>query len=64
MNDERIELNRVTLLELNEQRRELMSLIEASQILNSKGLPMPLQGIELILASMFEAYSVLKNDKH
>jgi len=59
--DEREELNRVTLIELNERRRELMSLIETSVMLNRKGLDMPLSGIDFILAEMFEAYSVLKN---
>ena len=59
--DERTELNRVTLVALNEQRRELMSLIESSVILNRKGLDMPLQGIDFVLAELFESYSVLKN---
>ena len=59
--EERIELNRVTLIELNERRRELMSLIETSVILNRKGLNMPLQGIDAVLAEMFEAYPALKN---
>ena len=59
--DERIELNRVTLVELNDRRRELMTLIEAAQLLNRKGLPMPLIGIEAVLAEVWESYSILKN---
>ena len=59
--DERIELNRVTLIALNDQRRELMTLIEAAQLLNRKGLELPLVGIEAVLAEMWESYSILKN---
>jgi hypothetical protein len=59
--DERIELNRITLVELNDKRRELMTLIEAAQLLNRKGLEMPLIGIEAVLAEMWESYSILKN---
>ena len=59
--DERIELNRVTLIALTDQRRELMTLIEAAQLLNRKGLELPLVGIEAVLAEMWESYSILKN---
>ena len=59
--DERIELNRVTLIALNDQRRELMSIIEASTILNRKGIDLPLVGIDTVIAEMFESYSLLKN---
>ena len=59
--DERIELNRITLVSLNDQRRELMTLIEAAQLLNRKGLEMPLIGIDTVIAEMFESYSILKN---
>jgi hypothetical protein len=59
--DERAELNRVTLVALEDQRRELMTLIEASKILNLRGLAMPLTGIDRVLGAMFESYSVLKN---
>jgi hypothetical protein len=59
--DERVEANRVTLLLLNDQRRELMTLIEAAILLNRKGLEMPLIGIETVLAELWEAYSALKN---
>ena len=59
--DERIELNRVTLIALNDRRRELMTMIEAAQLLNRKGLEMPLVGIDTVIAEMFESYSILKN---
>jgi hypothetical protein len=59
--DERIELNRITLVSLNDQRRELMTLIEAAQLLNRKGLELPLVGIDTVLSEMFESYSILKN---
>jgi hypothetical protein len=59
--DERIELNRITLLSLEEQRRELMTLIDASILLNRRGLAMPLTGIDTVLGELFEAYSALKN---
>ncbi len=59
--DERVELNRATLVALNAQRRELMTLIEASIVLNGKGLAMPLTGIDRVLGELFENYSVLKN---
>ena len=59
--DERIELNRITLVSLNDQRRELMTLIEAAQLLIRKGLEMPLIGIDTVIAEMFESYSILKN---
>jgi hypothetical protein len=60
--DERIELNRITLLSLEEQRREIMTLIDASILLNRKGLDMPLIGIETVLAEMYEAYTMLQNN--
>ncbi len=59
--DERSEINRVSLLALKMQCRELTALVEDSRIPNRKGAAMPLIDMEFVIAEMFESYSALKN---